>query len=281
MSSGQIMTIAEITNEEIRALLMEIIKSNSSIDENINNLIPKIFNLAKQKGFSVTDTIGYNEHDPKIRGKVQLILWDLTIEGVTRPGSSDGSVNFFPDFHVTEYGNHIIENEPAGLYDPDGYLKRITQIQGLDTIILTYLEESLKTFRIGCLLSSTVTLGCASEKALSLLIEAYTKSISDPSKREDFKKKIAKMPIKRKFEEFDNKLKGQILARQDIPNDIKENIENELNGIFSIIRRYRNDAGHPTGLTITRDEAYANLYVFPTYLRKVYKLISWLNSQNL
>lgn len=157
MSNVQIRTIAGITNEEIRAILIEIIKLNASIDENINNLIPKIFDLAKEKGFSVTDIKrGSYDYDPKVRGKIQLILWDLTIEGVTRPGSSDGLVNFFPNFHVTEYGNHIIKNEPEGPYDPDGYLKRIAQIQELDTIILTYLEESLKAFRIGCLLSSTV-----------------------------------------------------------------------------------------------------------------------------
>lgn len=281
MSKTQILTIVGITNEEIRALLIETLKLNLS--ENVNQLLTQVFDLAKQKDFNVTDiNPGTWQYDQKVRGKIQSILWDLTIEGAIRPGSTDGSSNFFPDFHVTEYGNQIIKNEPEGPYDPDGYLKRIAQIQELDTIILTYLEESLKAFRIGCLLSSTVTLGCASEKALSLLIEAYTNSISDTSQRENFQKRIAGMTfIQKKFEEFDNKLKGQILARQDLPKDIKENLENELKGIFSVIRRYRNDAGHPTGLTITRDEAYANLYVFPTYLRKVYKLINWLKNQTI
>jgi hypothetical protein len=44
------------------------------------------------------------------------------------------------------------------------------------------------------------------------------------------------------------------------------------------LRTNRNDAGHPTGKSIGREEAYASLTVFPTYLKKVYELVGWLKS---
>ncbi len=45
-----------------------------------------------------------------------------------------------------------------------------------------------------------------------------------------------------------------------------------LLGIFEMIRNYRNDAGHPSGKSISREQVYANLQVFIAYCKKVYQL---------
>jgi len=60
-------------------------------------------------------------------------------------------------------------------------------------VILTYLEESLRTFRIGCLLSSTTTIGCASEKALILLFDAYGDALTG-SMQDKYRKEIEGRP---------------------------------------------------------------------------------------
>jgi hypothetical protein len=214
-----------------------------------------------------------SRHD---QARVQNILWDLIIEGIVRPGSFDGVNNNLPFFHVTEYGRAVLKDGPASPYDPDGYLQRLkTAIGNLDGTILTYLNESSRTFRIGCLLSSTVALGCASEKAFVLLVAAYADSL--PEKMQgNFIKNTEGRTIKRQCDEFQKMLDSELKAR--LPADLKEGLDIILNGVFSMIRSHRNDAGHPTGRSVDREEAYVNLNVFPSYLKRVYGLINWLKN---
>jgi hypothetical protein len=42
-----------------------------------------------------------------------------------------------------------------------------------------------------------------------------------------------------------------------------------LNAIFNIIRIYRNDAGHPVGVTASREEIYTLLTQFRVYARNL------------
>jgi hypothetical protein len=41
-----------------------------------------------------------------------------------------------------------------------------------------------------------------------------------------------------------------------------------------LLKNYRDDSGHPTGRRVTRDEAFANLRVFPIYCIDSYKLLA-------
>lgn len=50
---------------------------------------------------------------------------------------------------------------------------------------------------------------------------------------------------------------------------------------MKIIIRNRNDAGHPTGKSIDREELYANIIVFRNYLKRVYNVINWLNENKI
>ena len=143
----------------------------------------------------------------------------------------------------------------------------------LDLIIITYLNESLHTFRIGCLLSSTIALGCAAEKAILLLIASYRDSLRQVMK-EKFGKNTDGLMIKRQFDEFRKMLVSELRPR--LPRDVDEGLDVQLNLIFDFIRNQRNDAGHPTGTIVEREVAYANLVVFPVYLRKVYALLGWV-----
>ena len=212
-------------------------------------------------------------------GRVQSIIWDLIIEGVVRPGLADGTNNNLPFFHVTERGKHWINEGPQSPYDPDGYLKRLqSKVAGLDPIVVIYLNESLHTFRIGCLLSSTIALGCASEKALLLLIAAYAAALPE-SMREKFAKNTEGRMIKRQFDEFRKMLDGHLKGR--LPADLADGLDITLNAVFEMIRSQRNDAGHPTGKVVDREQVYAGLVVFPTYLKKVYDLIDWLGTAHL
>jgi len=208
----------------------------------------------------------------------QDIMWDFIIEGIIRPGLGIDSGNSeLPFFHVTAYGRQQIEHGTSSPHDPDGYLQRLrNDVPNLDGVVLTYLNECMRTFRIGCLLSSAVTLGCASEKALLLLIDAYA-TARPPTEEARFRKKTAGRFIKTQFEEFNKMLNGHL--RPLLPRELEDGLTNILLGVFEMIRTERNDAGHPTGKIPSRDVLFANISVFPGYLKRVYDLIDWLQSK--
>jgi hypothetical protein len=278
-----------LSYEELRSLVIE---SLSRVDNGqINDLRTAIAELAVERSQAAdpaTHSQGGYRTQPGIiggdgpgltgsdYGRVQSIMWDLIIEGVIRPGLADGANNKLPFFHVTERGKHWIKEGPQSPYDPDGYLKRLrSSVAGLDPIIVTYLNESLHTFRIGCLLSSTIALGCASEKALLLLIAAYSDAL--PSTMQDkFRKNTEGRMIKRQFDEFRKMLDSHL--RGHLTPDLADGLDITLNAVFEMIRTQRNDAGHPTGKEVSREQVYASLVVFPTYLKKVYDLIDWLKT---
>lgn len=208
---------------------------------------------------------------------VQDIFWDLLIEGIVRPGLGDNTGNGnLPFFHLTGYGKEQVAHGKNSPHDPDGYLKSIQSIAGIDPIIITYVNEGLHTFRIGCMLSSAVMLGCASERTFVCLLDAYLEALAH-AKSIAFKKRIEGKFIKTQFDEFNKMLQGHLNAL--LPADLKEGLPNILLGVFEMIRAERNDAGHPTGKIPERALVFANISVFRGYLKRVYDLIEWLNAQ--
>jgi hypothetical protein len=271
--------------EELRSIVLESIGSANQIA----GLYPKVAQIGAnrfpapvqptgQYGTSVIVTYGGDSSglSYKDKGRVLSIFWDLIIEGIIRPGLADGVNDKYPFYHVTERGQQMIAEGSASPYDPDGYLKRLmADVPNLDPVVLTYLTEALSTFRIGCLLSSTISLGCASEKLLLLLIDAYASAL--PSDRQTkFRKEVDGRMIKRQFDDFCKHLESAIKPK--LLADLKDDLDVHVLGVFTLIRNMRNDAGHPTGKVIDRQQANANLILFPVYARHVYRLIVWLGN---
>lgn len=200
--------------------------------------------------------------------RVREVLWDLIIERVVTIG--DYHNDSWPWLSLTDYGKRALNSTLPIPNDSTGYLNRIrTEIPQIDPIIEIYLTESIRTYNINQLLSSTITLGCASEKSLLILIDTFKETFVDGSKMATFSKKIEGKFIKTKFDEF-NKVIIQILPQ--LPNDLREKYTNTLTGIFEMIRYNRNDAGHPSGKQVDKDTLFANLQVFIPYCKYIYEL---------
>ena len=54
-----------------------------------------------------------------------------------------------------------------------------------------------------------------------------------------------------------------------------------IDGIYDLIRRTRNEAGHPTGKRMERYETHALLLLFPTYCKTVHNLTVWLATNKM
>ena len=210
----------------------------------------------------------YKPHDALV---IREIIWELLIQGILAPGFNSSNLNF-PFIHVTEYGKRCLEVNTVLPHDPDRYMERLQQqiAQPIDDILQTYVRESLLTFLAGRYLASAVMLGVASERCVDMLIDTYVNALNDACQKTAFEKKTkqAGRSVKRRFDV----LRDELLALS-LPPELKDALDIQLSGIFTLIRYTRNDAGHPTGRTIGRDAAHGNILLFPQYYKRANELI--------
>jgi hypothetical protein len=113
-------------------------------------------------------------------------------------------------------------------------------------------------------------LGCAAEKAALLLVDVFGNAIADKAKKKQYEKETAFWMIRRKHEALWRRLEP---LAGGLPKDLGEDLHTILDRVFDLIRSTRNAAGHPTEKSVERDTTRANLILFPSYCRRVYKLI--------
>ncbi|HEX3821010.1 MAG TPA: hypothetical protein VHW45_11780 [Candidatus Sulfotelmatobacter sp.] len=193
--------------------------------------------------------------------------------GIVVPGiSTDAYSTNLPWLQVTEWGKECLEKGEYTTYDAALFLERLrSQIPNLDLIVELYLREALTSFRSGCYLSSAVMTGVASERILILLRDAIYGAIAAEDGKKKFIEKTETQIAKRIYESVMSKIDP---VRKQSPESLQDSIGTELDGIFNVIRRTRNDAGHPTGRVVQREEAYALLQLFPVYARGTYTLMA-------
>lgn len=262
----------ELSLDELRPLVLEAFKNTPQ--SQYSNICSEVARIAVQKSLVQNPNQGHVVYGGSFelssmdQERVREIIWDLVIERVVTIGYPSNPA--WPFLKLTEYGAQVANSNHPTPHDPSGYLNRIiNEVSNIDPVILTYLEESLRTYNVGALLSSTITLGCASEKALLILIEAFATSIRDQKRQEKFINDTNGRQMKRQYDVLMGNLNG---IKGHLPGDISEGLDTVLLGVFEMIRNYRNEAGHPTGKSISREQAYANLQVFIPYCKKVYQL---------
>jgi len=205
-------------------------------------------------------------------------IHQLVVNNILMPGHDVSSFGY-PGLRLTEYGRKCIEEENILPFDPDGYMEGVkSSVTNIDDIVLTYLGESITTYNRNCLLSSTITLGAASEQAMLLLIEAFSEAISDTQERASFRKSIQKQGIYEKYKKFREKFDA---IRNSLPPELTREIDVFLDGIFNFLRINRNEAGHPTGIAMNKKVVYANLQVFSEYAKRIFGLIQYLQNNRI
>ena len=65
-------------------------------------------------------------------------------------------------------------------------------------------------------------------------------------------------------------------AKAKIPGSLADNMSIWLDSMFDVIRVNRNEAGHPMGSNVGREESVMVLRCFVTYMSKACRLISYL-----
>jgi hypothetical protein len=221
----------------------------------------------------------YDELPNEYKDRVREIIWGLVIQGIVVPGASTQQAGL-PQMQITEWGRKCLETGEYLPHDAGQYISRLkTHIPNISGDILLYLQESLTAFRCGAYLASAVMTGVACKKTLLLLRDCVENAISTQQSKTTFASKTKGQLVRRVFD--------GVWKRLDPVHDKlaaglgREDVRAELSGSFDLIRKTRNDAGHPTGRQVSREEAYNLLLLFPQYCQATYSTMTWLAANPL
>lgn len=196
------------------------------------------------------------------------VFWDLFRQGIITIGLNDSNREF-PFFRVSSHGKRILDNQESYFFhDVSTYEQLIrNEIPNIDNITMVYLKEAMQAFRVGCVLSSSVMLGVATEHTFDLLMETINNNSTHAA---TFQAVNTEWGALRRVNKFKTILDTQL---NTLPREIKEDLDTHFAGILSIIRNFRNQSGHPSGHIIDREQCYVLLQLFIPYGRKMYQLM--------
>ena len=196
------------------------------------------------------------------------LFWDLFRQGIITLGMNDNNREF-PFFRLTQSGRRSAAGGNAYFFhDVTSYEAAIRrEVPEVDDATLMYLKEAMQAFRSGCLLSATVMLGVAAEHTFMLLLERID---ANPAHRATFANVFGERTLLQKFNKFRNLLEPLV---RTLPGEVREDLDTHLSGILSVLRTFRNNAGHPTGLIPEREQTFVLLQLVIPYLKKQYQLM--------
>ena len=259
--------------EELRSVVLDILSKRENVSYDPSQFQHLIIGVAQvlerregpgQRGLLSSDPqLSHND-----RELVREIFWDLFLQRIITLGLNDSNREF-PFFKVSSQGQRILNNQnPYVFHDVTSYTKLIqSNVPTINDTTLLYLQEAMQSFRSGCLLAATVMLGVASEHSFLLLVEAAEGNAKFGS---HFSKVSSQRSILQKFRKFRAALEQHVQA--DLPPELKEDLDVQFDGILSVIRTFRNDAGHPSGKIMEREQVYVLLQMFIPYCKKLYGL---------
>jgi len=191
------------------------------------------------------------------------IMWQLIIQGVITVGMNSDNPNL-PWFRITDYGQKVLDAERLIPHDPTGYLDELRGVAGpLDiSVMVSYVEEALACFVSGCNVAATLLLGVAAESVFNELCSAIQPTMADPNERSNLDLTRQVRPRHRWLvTKYQNLSAAQ---RRQLP----ESLDVTLTSLYDLIRRQRNELGHPqaTPPQVTREVAFVHFQMLPTYL---------------
>lgn len=257
--------------DELRRAILERLRQEADRKRRPNELL-----TVGGLGYLLPDRkFNRDEDNKRLESLACQIFHELYLERIIVPGtasfSSTGTMQW-PWFNITDHGRRVLQTQEYSPYDPNGYLLRLkSEIPDVDETIVRYVEESLKCLKMDCLLAAAVTIGCASEQTMLLLIEQFGQAITDRKKQQEYEGKTSTWIISRKYKAFRESLES---VAKDLPKELRDPLEQQLHGVFDLIRQIRNEAGHPTGQPTTREAILTSLVMFPIYCKYLYALMS-------
>ena len=263
--------------ETTRELTLEILKKDyleSDHSLQFVGIIHDVNQLAVKRGILKESSSLPDKNIEYILDLINLLLQ----QGIIRWGLNRSNLNP-PFMAITEYGRKVLESDEPTPYDPDGYLSNIKNKVSLDETAELYLVECMQTFQRGNYLSSAVMLGVAAEAIFNLVYDAFIESLKSTKMKGEFEKLRGTARTKRRIDLVTEVIR--VKGKEDFPKNMVDEFGSKTEPILNLIRRLRNDVGHPTGIKIERMEMYTNMMLFRVYCEASYNLINFLQNNKI
>ncbi|MCK4392662.1 hypothetical protein KAX17_07115 [Candidatus Bipolaricaulota bacterium] len=205
---------------------------------------------------------------PRLRSRFLVlaneVMWQLIIQGVITVGLNEHNPNL-PWFRITDYGQKVLDEERFVPHDPTGYMGRLRAIGGpLDmAVTIRYVEEALACYAAGCSVASVLLLGVAAESAFNQLCSSIRPTLTDATDQARLDLTIPVRPRHRWLVERYQNLSAA--ERRRLP----ESLDCTLSSLYDLIRRQRNELGHPQAdpPQLTREAAFVFFQLLPTFIQ--------------
>jgi hypothetical protein len=170
---------------------------------------------------------------------------------------------------LTDTGTQAAKDEQFNPDDPERYIAHLrSNVPDMSNLVSIYADEAIRCYTHACYLASAVMLGVASEAAFIEMAEAsldwfqssgvaLKKILDDP-----------RQPYIKKFEEFRKRIEPR---KAELPDELADGMSLTFDAVIDLLRIRRNDAGHPTGKAVLRDDQYISLQMFGRYLQRLYQ----------
>lgn len=215
----------------------------------------------------------------RVRELVREAMWECLIKRLLIFGLNDANPEW-PFYRLTSQGKELVKAGHPQPYDPDGFVAYFRRnVSGIDPTVDGYFAEAVQAFNSGCNRAAAVMLGCASEKLLLLLCDAFEAAIADPAKLAAFKRDLGrKWAISHKYAILRERL-DLMADGKKLPYDHTETVGSELPSGYEMLRRCRNAAGHPdVPGDVEVDTIFLNLRSFVEYAKRVTALITYFGT---
>jgi len=194
------------------------------------------------------------------------VMWQLLTQGVITAGFDSANLAL-PFFRVTDYGQKVLEAGRFIPHDPAGYLDELRAISGVVTtdVTIVYVEEALRCFTSGCHMASVLLLGVAAESVFNGLCEIIRPSLKNSGEQ---KKLDSQLPVKPRH-------RWIVQKHQSLPKNVRrqlpESLDVTLTSLYELIRRQRNELGHPQEKPpeLSREQAFVFFQLFPSFVSDV------------
>lgn len=211
--------------------------------------------------------------------QIMSAVWSLISQGLAYIDYSQPAPENWNLF-LTDAGLAAARDEAMNPDNSGDYLDQLrTKVPDTSPTVLQYARESVTSYNNRCYLASAVMLGVASEAAFLEMARSFRNWLPD-GQRQKFLKIIdnPRSNYITKFVEFRKRVEP---LKSSIPDELSDGMSLTLDSVLDLLRIYRNEAGHPTGKQVTREDAFINLQMFARYLQKLYALKAFFDSGQL
>ncbi len=205
------------------------------------------------------------------------ILWESMIGGIVVP-NTPRSGEMFPGLTITDFGVEVLENEHAVPYNQEEFIEDVRNCRAhcIDDVTLAYLRESLGCFNRGLYDASVILLGVAAESVFFNFSVVVAKGVPSQTEERNLTKLRWIGDRMRRVNAMVDKYKAWRGDRT------LESVDLSLKAVFHMIRKERNELGHPVSVPRTsKRKAFAYLVSFAEAVEDVERFAKFIVQNGL